>query len=341
MPELRKDPITQEWVIIATERARRPSDFKQTTIIEPEKPEHSPTCPFCPGQERSMPPEILAFRHTSEANSPDWWLRVVANRYPALAIEGDLNKRANGMYDMMNGVGAHEVIIETPMHNQDPTTFSLEQLAEVLWAYRERYIDLSKDTRFKYILVFRNQGKVAGASLEHPHSQLIATPMIPIDVSNEIQGAARYYQYHERCIWCDMVQEELNATTRVVNETERFLAFEPFSPKFPFETWLLPKLHQPSFAAMTRESTVEFATILQDTLRRISRCLNSPPYNFAIHTAPCGLEDSEQFHWHLVIMPRLTIAAGFEMGTGIYINVTSPEDAAQYLREVNHSANTE
>jgi UDPglucose--hexose-1-phosphate uridylyltransferase len=172
-------------------------------------------------------------------------------------------------------------------------------------------------------------------SLDHPHSQLIATPMIPIDVVNEIQGAERYYQYRDRCIWCDMVQQELESSIRVVNQTEHFVAFEPFAPKYPFETWLQPKSHQANFTAMSRERVVEFAGIMQDALNRISRCLNAPPYNFAIHTAPCDREDSEVFHWHMVIMPRLTIAAGFEMGTGIYINVTSPEDAAHYLREID------
>ena len=334
MPELRKDPITQEWVIVATERGRRPSDFTHLTIAEPDKPEYSPTCPFCPGKEQLTPPEILAFREGREPNTPDWWVRVVPNKFPALAIEGELNKRGVGMYDMMTGVGAHEVIIETPKHNLDPSMLGLNQLAEVLWAYRERYLDLRKDKRFKYILIFRNNGKVAGASLEHPHSQLIATPMVPIEVVTELQGAERYYQFRDRCIWCDMVQQEINQGTRVVNATEHYVAFEPFASKFPFETWLLPKTHQANFAAMTRDRMVEFAGLLQDSLARISRCLSSPPYNFALHTAPCDSEDSDIFHWHMVIMPRLTIAAGFEMGTGIYINVTSPEDAAQYLREV-------
>lgn len=340
MPELRKDPITQEWVIIATERGRRPSDFTHLTIAEPDKPEFSPTCPFCPGKEGLTPPEVLAFRHGLGPNTADWWVRVVPNKFPALAIEGVLEKRGNGMYDMMNGVGAHEVIIETPKHNLEPATLPATQLAEVLWAYRERYLDLRKDARFKYILIFRNHGKVAGASLEHPHSQIIATPMIPIDVVNEIQGAERYYQYHDRCIWCDMIQQELGSTIRVVNQTEHFVAIEPFASKYPFETWLLPKMHQASFSAMNRERMVEFGGIMQDALGRISRCLNGPPYNFAIHTAPCDREDSEVFHWHMVIMPRLTIAAGFEMGTGIYINVTSPEDAARFLREIDQADRT-
>jgi UDPglucose--hexose-1-phosphate uridylyltransferase len=337
MPELRKDPITQEWVIIATERARRPSDFTHLSIAEPEKPEYSPTCPFCPGKEGLTPPEVLAFRHGLNKNSPDWWVRVVPNKFPALAIEGQLEKHGVGMYDVMNGVGAHEVIIETPKHNLEPSTLSQNHLAEVVWAYRERYLDLRKDARFKYILLFRNHGKVAGASLEHPHSQLIATPMIPIEVVNEMQGAERYYQYRDRCVWCDMIHQEMDSAIRVVNQTEHFIAFEPFAPKFPFETWILPKGHQASFTAMTRERVVEFAGIMQDALGRISRCLNGPPYNFAIHTAPCDREESEIFHWHLVIMPRLTIAAGFEMGTGIYINVTSPEDAARYLREIDEA----
>ena len=341
MPELRKDPITQEWVIIATERARRPSDFTHLTMAEPDKPEYSPTCPFCPGKEGLTPPEITAFRQGIDPDRPDWWVRVVPNKFPALAIEGDLRKRGSGMYDMMNGVGAHEVIVESPRHNLDPSMMPVEQVTEVLWAYRERYLDLRKDTRFKYILIFRNHGKVAGASLEHPHSQLIATPMVPFDVLNELQGADQYFKYHDRCIWCDMVQQELEQDKRVVCETEHFVAFEPFASKYPFETWLLPKQHQASFASATREQMGEFALLLRDALARISRCLNSPPYNFAIHTAPCTHEDSDVFHWHMVIMPRLTIAAGFEMGTGIYINVTSPEDAAQYLRDAGADAEAE
>lgn len=333
MPELRKDPITQEWVIIATERGRRPSDFTHLNIAEPEKPDFSPTCPFCPGKENMTPPEILAYRKSFAPNSADWWVRVVPNKFPALAIEGNLEKRGMGMYDLMNGMGAHEVIIETPKHNLDPSTVTQNQFAEVIWACRERYIDLRKDARFKYILFFRNHGKVAGASLEHPHSQLIATPMIPIDVVNEMQGAERYYQYRDRCIWCDMIQQELDSTRRIVSQTEHFVAFEPFASKYPFETWLLPKTHQASFSTMARERVDEFAGVVQDALGRISRCLNGPPYNFAIHNAPCDRDESDMFHWHMVIMPRLTIAAGFEMGTGIFINVTSPEDAARYLRE--------
>ena len=331
MPELRKDPIIGRWVIISTERAKRPSEFAR----EPARIKNG-FCPFCVGNESKTPPEVLAYRPNGAApNTEGWTVRVVPNKFPALAIEGDLNKRGIGMYDRMNGVGAHEVIIETPKHNLDPATVSLYQLTEALWAFRERYLDLRKDPRFKYILVFRNHGKVAGASLEHPHSQIIATPMIPIEIVNEEQGAQRYYQYHDRCIWCDMVQQEIEFGQRVVSQTEHFLEFEPFASKFPFETWLLPKQHEASFAtAMTRERITEFAGLLQDALRRIAKCLNGPPYNYAIHTTPCNREDSELFHWHMVIMPRLTIAAGFEMGTGIYINVTSPEDAARYLREI-------
>ena len=333
MPELRKDPITQEWVIIATERGQRPSDFKHPTMAYPERPEYSSTCPFCPGKEWLTPTEVLAFRHGQESNTSEWWVRVVPNKYPALAIEGDLAKHGVGMYDVMNGVGAHEVIVETPCHHLDPVSVSHAQLSEVVWAYRERYLDLRKDKRFKYILIFRNHGKVAGASLEHPHSQLIALPIIPIDVVNKMQGASRYFQYRDRCIWCDMIQQEMDSALRVVAQCEHFIAFEPFAPKYPFETWIVPKRHQANFADMSRDRVLEFAAMMQDVLGRIARCLNNPPYNYTIHTAPCDNEQSDVFHWHMVIMPRLTVAAGFEMGTGIYINITSPEDAALFLRE--------
>jgi UDPglucose--hexose-1-phosphate uridylyltransferase len=338
MPELRKDPIIREWVIIATERAKRPSDFRQTepTYV---RPPHDPGCPFCPGNEHMTPPEVLAYRPPgSEANSGDWWVRVVPNKFPALAIEGGLSKRAYGMYDAMNGVGAHEVIIESPEHDQSPATLTRHQLEETLWACRDRYLDLRRDQRFKYILIFRNHGRVAGASLDHPHSQLIATPMVPSEVVTEMEGAHQYYDYHDRCIFCDMCQQELDAGERVVTENAGFVAFVPFASKVPFEVWIMPKEHTTSFASHTREQMAQFAEVFQESLQRINWCLNCPPYNYSIHTAPLREEVSEFYHWHVQILPRLTIAAGFEMGTGIYINVSRPEEAAKFLREATPPA---
>lgn len=334
MPQFRKHPVTHEWVVIATERARRPSDFKKDEA--PPKPEFNEKCPFCPGNESQTPPEVLAYRPGHlPPNSPDWNVRVVSNKFPALQIEGDLDRDGVGMYDFMNGVGAHEVIIETPRHDLQIGNLEAEQATDVWQACTERMIDLNGDERFKYTLVFRNHGKVAGASLEHPHSQLIALPMIPHQLKVEIEGARRFYQYHERCIFMDMIRQERNYGKRVIEETEDFIVFCPFAPKHPFETWILPKRQQASFTDMDRSELRGFSDMVRHTLMRISNCLNDPPYNYMLHTAPYSQEGDPAFSWHLEIIPRLTIAAGFEMGTGIYINVTTPEDAAEHLRNAS------
>ena len=333
MPELRKNPITREWVIIATERGKRPNDFRAEPKAPP--PAHSPTCPFCPGNEALTPPEVLAFREPGTApNTPGWWLRVVPNMYPALAIEGALNKAPRGMYDSMAGVGAHEVIIETPEHNLSIANMSVKAVEDGLWASRSRYLDLKQDPRLKYVLIFRNHGAVAGASLGHPHSQLVATPMVPKTVMEELEGAERYEQYRDRCIYCDIVRQELDSGERLVTHNADFLAFEPFASQYPFETWIVPREHISSFANVNDQQQHNFAAILKETMLRIQICLSDPPYNYMLHTAPCGQDDEDRFHWHLEIAPRLAITAGFEMGTGIYINVTPPELAAECLREV-------
>jgi len=263
---------------------------------------------------------------------------VVPNKYPALGIEGDLSKTGFGVYDWMNGVGAHEVIVETPEHDRSLAFLDTRQIEDVLWAYRARYLDLKKDPRLKHILIFRNHGRVAGASLSHPHSQLVATPMVPGGVSAELEGARRYLQYRDRCVYCDMLHQETTQPERLISENEHFIAFSPYAAKFPFETWLLPRRHGASFAAIAAEEQSSFAGMLGETLRRLHLCLDDPPYNYSIHTAPCNSDDREDFHWHVQIFPRLTIAAGFEMGTSIYINVTPPEIAASYLREVDLEA---
>jgi len=334
MPELRRDPITGEWVIIASERAKRPSDF---ALHSPGREEQEgATCPFCPGNEGMTPPEIMAFRHPgSQRNAPGWWVRVVPNKFPALGIEGDLNKTGLGMYDWMNGVGAHEVIVETPGHDKHLALLDNRQIEDILWAYRARYLDLKKDPRLKYILIFRNYGRVAGASLAHPHSQLVATPVTPGVVASELHGARRYSEYRDRCVFCDIVRQERDEGKRLVSENDDFVVLQPYAARTPFETWIVPKRHGGSFAAISAEEQTSLAATLGETLRRLHLTLDDPPYNYNIHTAPCDEDESAEFHWHLSISPRLTIAAGFEMGTGIYINVTPPEVAAEYLRDAD------
>jgi len=336
--ELRKDPILGRWVIVSSDRAQRPKDFHTC----PEKPE-SKNCPFCEGREGVTPPEIYAVRdpHT-RPNSPGWQVRVVPNKFPALGIEGDLDKQGRGMYDMMNGIGAHEVIIESPDHNMCIEKHSRESLAGIFETYKIRLLDLSRDMRFKYILIFRNEGEAAGASLSHPHSQLIATPVTPKRVKEELKGARRYFNYKDRCVFCDILRQEMDEHSRIVYENEQFISFCPFASRFPFEIWALPKRHHVDFQSIPLNGLSELADMMIVTLSKLGKALGHPQYNYILHTGPLRRPRKDywgtieqDYHWHIEIMPRLTQIAGFEWGTGFYINPTPPEDAAEYLRRID------
>jgi UDPglucose--hexose-1-phosphate uridylyltransferase len=329
MPELRKDPVIGRWVIISTERGKRPSDFP----IEA-KTRSTKLCPFCPNNESSTPPEVYSIRENgSEPNSPGWSLRVIPNKFPALRIEGDLNREGEGIFDKMNGIGAHEVIIETPDHSKDLADLTVDEIKNTVLAYKSRILDLKKDVRFQYILIFKNHGDAAGASLEHTHSQLIATPIIPKRVFEEIEGSKKYYDYKERCIFCDIQRQEIQDGSRLITRNERFVAITPFASRFPFEVWVLPIKHKSQFENITDDEAGAFGEILKITLLKIAGALNNPAYNFMIHTSPVDGLSKNAYHWHVEIIPKLTKVAGFEWGTGFYINPTTPEDAAQFLRE--------
>lgn len=329
MPELRKDPVVGRWVIIATDRGRRPTDFAPVPV----RPRSS-SCVFCAGNEDRTPREILAGRRPeSPADTPGWTYRVVPNKFPALRIEGDLEASGEGLFDRMNGVGAHEVIIETPDHLASLATLPVDAVTDVLLAYRERALDLKKDPRFEYVLVFKNHGEAAGASLEHPHSQLIATPIIPIMVSEELAGSAEYFGKKERCVWCDIVRQERRAKHRVIAEGPGFIALAPFAPRFPCETWILPTRHRSAFEECDVDELRELAALLGDFLRRMNRVLGEPAYNYMLHSGPLNQPGLDHFHWHLEIIPKLTRVAGFEWGSGFFINPVPPEDAAAALRE--------
>ena len=339
MPELRHDPIQRRWVIIATERARRPTDFK---VDNPHK--KSDKCPFCEGKEHLTPPEIWAIRNSGNPNEAGWLVRVIPNKFPALRIEGELGRAGVGIYDKMNGIGAHEVIIETPHHVFDLSDLPVEHIALVLKAYRERIIDLRKDPRFRYILVFRNHGAAAGASLSHPHSQLIATPITPRTVAMELESAKQHYALKERCIFCDIIVQEMETRSRLVSVDENFVTFCPYASRFPFEMTIIPRRHQHDFAMQSDDALLNLARHLKEVLLRMRKALNNPPYNLVLHTAPSyHLQPkrvgywstiTEDWHWHIEVLPRLTKQAGFEWGTGFYINPTPPEDAARFLREI-------
>lgn len=331
MPEWRKDPILDRWVVIATERSKRPTDF-----AVPGEEKKGGECPLCQYHEMETPPEIIAYRDRDSAkNRPGWWLRVVPNKFPALRIEGQNELRNYGLYQVMNGVGAHEVVVETPDHGITIEDSSSYQVQEVVRAWRDRSLDLRRDTRFKYIQIFKNFGGTAGASLEHPHSQIIATPMVPAAVKEKMESLTRHAKSTGRCILCEMIQQELQDQNRVVMETCGFISIAPFASRFPFETWIIPREHQPDYGHIREDQVNDLAFILRATLKKISVALRRPPFNMVINTAPVntGGDDLQHFHWHMEILPRLTIAAGFELGTGFYINPTPPEMSASDLRD--------
>ena len=329
MADLRKDPVTGRWVIISTERQKRPNDFhiESVTIASDQ------LCPFCEGHEDKTPPEILAYRNGTPGNTAGWDIRVVPNKFPALRVEGTLDREGEGLFDRMNGIGAHEVIIETPKHDQTLSTMSDSAIEKVFWAWRDRVLDLKRDIRLRHIVIFKNHGAAAGASLEHAHSQLIALPIVPREMAEELDGARRHYQQKERCVFCDVAHQELKDGTRVVAESSDFVALAPYAPRFPFETWLLPKRHRARFEEATPGEFASLARMLKDTLQRMNRTLMSPPYNLIVHSAPLRQEAGEFYHWHMEVMPKLTRVAGFEWGTGFYINPTGPEEAAEVLRK--------
>lgn len=340
MSELRWDPLKLHWVIIATERGRRPRDFQ----TEPQQQEVT-SCPFCYGNEDKTPAEIFAIRPSGPANSSGWKVRVIPNKYPVLRVEGEIKSKGYGPYDVMTGIGAHEVIIETPRHEEGLADLSVEEVTNVLIAYRARYLDLRRDSRFRYMVLFKNHGVRAGATLAHSHSQLIAVPLTPPVAATELKICREYFSSKERCIFCDLIDFELESGARVVKEFANFVTVTPYASCFPFELRLYPKKHSHDFALMNDGQLAELAVAMKDMLLRLKTVLKDPPYNFILHTAPprqprLGKPEywgslEYDYHWHMELVPRLTQIAGFEWGTGFYINPTSPEDAAVFLREAD------
>jgi UDPglucose--hexose-1-phosphate uridylyltransferase len=335
LPELRKDPIVGRWVIISTDRAKRPTDFARESVKM-----KGGFCPFCYGNEAKTPPEIQAYRPNQNGGQPQrdtsgWTVRVVPNKFPALGIEGNLDRQAEGLFDKMNGVGAHEVIVENNEHNATLASMTPKNIEDVLWTFRDRILDLKKDRRLKYILIFKNYGEAAGATLEHTHSQLIALPVVPIYVAEEIEGAKQYYIYKERCVFCDIARQETESGIRVVSENDDFLTIAPYAPRFPFETWILPKQHESAFENSSSRMFQNLAKSIRTLLNKANRVLDDPPYNLVIHSSPTQDSNNDHYHWHIEFVPKLTKVGGFEWGTGFYINPTPPEEAAKFLREAS------
>lgn len=316
MSELRKEPIAQRWVV----------------ITQPEETSAQHGCPFCPGHEGDTPPELYAVRgHGTEPNTPGWQVRIVPNKYPFLHPEGELMKRGVGISDAMNGIGAHEIVVETPEHAQRWATMPAAQLANVFSAYRQRLLALRRDARLKYIVVVKNHGTFAGR-LSHPHSHVVGFPVVPKRIEEELGGTFEYYQFHERCIYCDMMREETGWHERLILETVGFLALAPFASRYPFEVWVIPKDHVPDFAQIEELALFDLAQLMRRLFHAIEKALDDPFYSVALHSTPLQERFQRQYHWHVEIRPRVGHPTGFEWATGVFINPIPPEEAAARLR---------
>jgi UDPglucose--hexose-1-phosphate uridylyltransferase len=330
MSELRKDPVTGRSVIIAPERDKRPRQLGARNHLA-----QSELCPFCAGNEAMTPPEVWALREKdTRSNSPGWRVRVVPNKYPALEDGSSWTSRQDGIYNSWKGFGVHEVIIESHDHLVNLGMLSKAQFANILRAYRDRMRDLQRDSRWDYLLLYKNQGNLAGATLEHIHSQLVALPFVPTQAIDELSGTKRHHQRTGRCLYCDIIQQELAHRERLVTATNRFVTFCPFASRFAYETWILPRNHKAAFVESSEPDLLALAGALRGVVTRLNRALENPPFNYFIHSAPVHDTASAHFHWHMEILPQLARAAGFEWGSGSHMNPVAPEDAARLLRDV-------
>jgi UDPglucose--hexose-1-phosphate uridylyltransferase len=370
MSELRKDPIVGRWVIIAANRAQRPNAFVQAPPWNQVEP-----CPFCEGQEQQTPAEVFAWRaENSPANGPGWRLRVVPNKFPALEPAGEVRLRAEGMYEALDGPGAHEVVVESPRHLASISDLAPDEVAAVFSAWQQRLLYWKQDPRIAYGMVFKNVGMAAGASMEHTHSQVIVTPLLPKNIGEELAGGEDVFRKTGRCAWCEMLRQELTDGRRIVIETPEVVAFMPFAGRFPFETWVLPKRHASQYEDAPSATIHDLAGVMKSLIGKIEAVLGYPAYNYLLHTGPFGdasdfrpgdcpdfragdcpdfraprSDDPKMglspllrapshnsglrhFHWHIEVIPILTKAAGFEWGSGFFINPVPPEEAASRLR---------
>ena len=330
MPELRQNFVTKEWVIIATERAKRPEDMVLHRPVKPVAP-FVATCPFCPGNEDKTPPEILRIRGPHQN---DWAVRVFPNKFAALARDVQPDRTIHRSRRTINGFGVHDVIVDSPDHSKYMALMSDAQVTDILRVYKARYSELSLDPRIAHITIFKNHGTDAGTSLEHPHSQLVATPIISWQVRQRFQEALRHYDEYGECIFCQTLEEELAEQQRIVIATEHFVALELFASPTPFCTHIYPRGHMASFGDISEHELTDLGHVLRSILGKLYHGLENPDFNYTIRTAPAECVGVKYFHWYLSVIPRLTRVAGFELGSGMFINTVLPEAAAEFLRNV-------
>jgi len=331
MPEVRLNPITGDWVIIATERAKRPEDFLHKKEKK-EIPSFVPTCPFCPGNEDKTPTETHSFR----GDDGTWLVRSVPNKFSALTPVGEILKHKEKFKQYISGVGLHEVIIETPAHNMTTALLPLEQVERILHMYRHRLLAFYEDNRIEHVIIFKNHGASAGTSLEHPHSQIVGTPVFPGQVMNRLGEAIRNYYYVDfgECLYCSYLETELNDKERIIEQNDAFVAFTPYAALSPFHVWIFPRKHCACYGMISDAEIKSLASILKNILLRLYIGLDNPDFNYVVRTLSPRGADAKYFHWYIAIVPRVSQAAGFELGTGMFINTALPETSAQFLRDI-------
>ncbi len=331
MPELRQNRFTKEWVIIATERAKRPEEL----VVKREQkvvPHYVPKCPFCPGNEGLTPPEI--FRLSQGGQNGNWRTRVIPNKFAALTRDVEPQRVIQRSHRTINGFGVHDVVVETPDHALATALMTDDQVTDILRCYKRRYDELSDDSRIAHVTIFKNHGIEAGTSLEHPHSQIIAAPVISTQVRNRMMEAIRHYDEFGECMFCGAIQEELAEGTRVVIASDHFVALQPYASATPFCTHVYPRRHMASFGFIRENELADLARVLRELLAKLYFGLNNPDFNYTIRTAPHECAAVSYYHWYVSIIPRLTRVAGFELGSGTFINTVLPEAAAEFLRKV-------
>ena len=331
MPQLRQDLITGRWVAVATERARRPDSFSQAAR---EPVPARDVCPFCPGHEQMTPPEVLSYRAPgTEPDGPGWWVRVVPNLYAAFRLQPEGQDVREGRFLQRDSIGACEVLISSPDHRAAFPQLDRHQVEEIVQSYLDRFRAHQANPALEYVSILYNHGRPAGASLEHPHSQLYAISLVPPSFVAELEGARGYAAKEGGCVFCRTFDDERRAGARMVFENEGFTVFCPYAARTPFETWIAPRRHAASLGDLLPAEKADFAQAIQVTLRALAQGLNDPPFNYFIHSAPLRGDHEAVYHWHLELIPKLSTAAGFELGTGMWINVVKPEDSAAFLRE--------
>jgi len=341
MPEMRRDPLTKRWVLCGSEygiRQVRSFYYDEKEDLKLNSHQKLDLCPLCEGNEFMTPPEIFAIRE-GEKNKPGWKVRVVPHRFPALRIEGDLGLEGIGLYDKMNPIGAHEVVIESPYHSDK---IDNDQLSSVFYTIRERIRDLVNDKRFKYIMVYKNKGKTAGTVLSHPHSNIIALPIIPIEMANKFHTALEYFELKERCVYCDLIKLELKLDERIVYSNKEFIAITPYASRFPFEIMILPLKHCWNFMEVSSQDLKFLAEIMNVIKLKLEKALSARNYRWMLYNGPIKFPKKgywqtieQDYHWHISFVPVITKEIGFEWGIDFFINPTLPEDAANYLKSIN------